>query len=41
MTSVIAGKIEHFRWKWKISSKDSINTSFPTFISKIKSLGGN
>ena len=26
--------------KWKIHDKDSINTSFPTFIRKIKNLGG-
>ncbi len=38
MTSVIAGLT--LGGQWKISSKDSINTSFPTFISKIKSLGG-
>ncbi len=38
MTSVIAALT--FGGKWSISSKDSINTSFPTFISKIKSLGG-
>ena len=28
-----------FGGKWKISDKDSINTSFPTFIKKIKALG--
>ena len=38
MTSVVAGLT--LGGQWKISSKDSINTSFPTFISKIKSLGG-
>ncbi len=26
--------------RWSISSKESINTSFPSFISKIRSLGG-
>ena len=38
MTSVIAAL--SFGGEWYISSKDSINTSFPTFMSKIKSLGG-
>ena len=38
MTSVVAGLT--LGGRWSISSKDSINTSFPTFISKIKSLGG-
>ena len=38
MTSVIAALT--FGGKWSISSRDSINTSFPTFVSKIKSLGG-
>ena len=37
MTSVIAALA--FGGKWKIFDKNSINTSFPTFISKIKSLG--
>ncbi len=38
MTSVIAALT--LGGKWSIFDKDSINTSFPTFISKIKSLGG-
>ena len=38
MTSVIAALA--FGGDWSISSKDSINTSFPTFMGKIKSLGG-
>jgi 3-phosphoshikimate 1-carboxyvinyltransferase len=38
MTSVIAALT--FGGHWSIFSKDSINTSFPTFINKIKSLGG-
>ena len=38
MTCVVAALT--FGGKWLISSKDSIKTSFPTFISKIKSLGG-
>ena len=25
--------------KWKISDKDSINTSFPSFINKLKEIG--
>jgi len=37
MTSVVAALV--FGGKWKISDKNSINTSFPTFLSKIKSLG--
>ncbi len=39
MTSVVAALT--FGGEWSISSKDSINTSFPTFINKIKSLGAN
>ena len=27
--------------KWKIYDKDSINTSFPKFLSTLKKLGGN
>ena len=38
MTSVIAALT--LGGNWSIFDKDSINTSFPTFISKIKSLGG-
>tara|TARA_B100000579_G_scaffold437743_1_gene468716 strand:- start:2148 stop:3473 length:1326 start_codon:yes stop_codon:yes gene_type:complete len=38
MTSVVAALT--LGGNWSISSKDSVNTSFPTFISKIKSLGG-
>ncbi len=38
MTSVIAALT--FGGEWSIYSKDSIKTSFPSFISKIKSLGG-
>ena len=38
MTSVVAALT--FGGEWSIFSKDSINTSFPSFISKIKSLGG-
>ena len=37
MTSVIAALT--FGGKWKIFDKDSINTSFPSFLDKIKSLG--
>ena len=37
MTSVVAALT--FGGKWKIFDKNSINTSFPTFISKIKILG--
>ena len=37
MTSVIAALT--FGGNWKISDKDSIKTSFPTFLTKIKSLG--
>tara|TARA_B100000963_G_scaffold261111_1_gene229319 strand:+ start:6007 stop:7341 length:1335 start_codon:yes stop_codon:yes gene_type:complete len=37
MTSVIAAL--SFGGSWKISDKNCIRTSFPTFISKIKSLG--
>ena len=39
MTSVVAALA--LGGEWSISSKDSINTSFPTFISKIKSLGAS
>ncbi len=38
MTSVIAGLI--FGGDWSIANKDAINTSFPTFLKKIKYLGG-
>ena len=38
MTSVIAALV--FGGKWKIHDVDSVKTSFPSFISKIKSLGG-
>ncbi len=37
MTSVVAALT--FGGNWKISDKDSIKTSFPSFISKIKNLG--
>ncbi len=37
MSSVIAALV--FGGKWKISDKDSINTSFPSFLDKIKRLG--
>ncbi len=37
MSSVIAALV--FGGKWKISDKDSINTSFPSFLNKIKRLG--
>ena len=37
MSSVVAALV--FGGKWKIYDKNSINTSFPTFLSKIKSLG--
>ena len=37
MTSVIAALV--FGGKWQIFDKDSINTSFPKFIDKIKYLG--
>ena len=37
MTSVVAALT--FGGAWNISDKDSINTSFPSFISKIKELG--
>ena len=38
MSSVIAALT--FGGKWRIYDKDSIKTSFPTFIKKIKNLGG-
>ncbi len=38
MTSVIAALV--FGGKWKIHDLDSVKTSFPSFISKIKRLGG-
>ena len=38
MSSVVAALT--LGGKWKIHDKDSINTSFPTFIRKIKNLGG-
>ena len=37
MTSMVAALT--FGGKWKIFDKSSINTSFPSFLSKIKSLG--
>ncbi len=37
MTSVVAAL--SFGGKWEISDKDSINTSFPTFLNKLKHLG--
>ncbi len=37
MTSVIAALT--FGGNWKIADKDSIKTSFPTFIDKLKTLG--
>ena len=37
MASVVAALT--FGGSWKILDKNSINTSFPTFISKIKILG--
>ena len=39
MTSVIAALV--FGGEWKISDKDSISTSFPSFLRKIDELGGN
>ena len=38
MTSVIAGLT--YGGNWKISDKDSINSSFPTFLKIINRLGG-
>ncbi len=38
MTSVIAALA--LGGKWQIYNKDSINTSFPSFLKKIKSIGG-
>ena len=38
MSSVVAAL--SFGGKWRIYDKDSIKTSFPTFIKKIKNLGG-
>ena len=38
MSSVVAAL--SFGGKWKIYDKNSIKTSFPTFIKKIKNLGG-
>ncbi len=38
MTCVVAALA--FGGNWKIYDKNSINTSFPTFLSKIRSLGG-
>ena len=37
MSSVVAALT--FGGKWRIYDKDSIKTSFPTFINKIKNLG--
>ena len=39
MASVVAAL--SFGGNWKISDKDAVKTSFPTFISKIKSLGAD
>ena len=39
MTSVVAALI--FGGNWQIFNKDSINTSFPSFLNKINSLGAN
>ena len=38
MTSVIAAL--SFKGNWTIYDKDSINTSFPSFLKKISYLGG-
>jgi 3-phosphoshikimate 1-carboxyvinyltransferase len=38
MTSVVAALIFGGK-KWEIFDKDSIKTSFPSFLDKIKSLG--
>ncbi len=38
MTSVVAALC--FGGNWTIFNKDAINTSFPSFLSKVKSLGG-
>ena len=38
MMSVIAALT--FGGKWKIDDKDSVNTSFPRFLSIVKKLGG-
>jgi len=37
MSSVVAGL--SFGGNWKIYDKNSINTSFPTFMNRIKELG--
>ena len=37
MTSVIAALT--FGGRWNIGDKDSINTSFPTFLKKLEELG--
>ena len=37
MTSIVAALI--FGGRWTIFDKNSINTSFPTFLDKIKYLG--
>ena len=39
MSSVVAALSFEGRGKWKIFDTDSIKTSFPSFLSKIKSLG--
>ncbi len=39
MTSVIAALV--FGGEWRISDKDSIKTSFPSFLKKVYDLGGN
>ena len=38
MSSVVAALL--FGGQWRIYDKDAIKTSFPTFIKKIKYLGG-
>ena len=39
MTSVVAALV--FGGKWRIHDKNSIKTSFPSFLEKIKYLGAN
>ena len=39
MTSVVAALT--FGGEWQIHDKDSINTSFPTFLKKMNYLGAN
>ena len=38
MTSIIAGLT--FGGEWEIHDKDSINTSFPSFLKIVRKLGG-